>query len=117
MSIIARIQETQPYEFAYAVNDDYTYTRFSQRESGDNYNNKEGVYSVDLPDGRTQTVTYTADKYGYNADVQYTGQAKYGVSTTYNDGYTTKSKNTYSQGYAPAAGTYKTPVTTYGGNY
>jgi len=98
------------------VKDDYTYTQFSQRESGDNYNNKEGVYEVLLPDGRTQTVTYTADKYGYNADVQYTEQAKYGA-TTYNDGYVTKSNNAYNQGYAPAAGTHKTPVTSYGDNY
>ena len=33
----------------------------------------KGQYFVSLPDGRLQTVTYTADGNGYIADVQYSG--------------------------------------------
>ena len=37
----------------------------------------QGKYTVALPDGRLQTVTYHADGNGYVADVQYTGEAVY----------------------------------------
>merc|ERR1719330_1930966 len=60
-----------------AVNDDYAGVNFNQEESRNGYATN-GQYSVLLPDGRTQTVTYTVgDGYsGYQADVTYSGYAK-----------------------------------------
>lgn len=65
------------YNYAYAVQDDYSGVNFNQEESRDGYATN-GQYSVLLPDGRTQTVTYSVgDGYtGYVADVQYSGYAK-----------------------------------------
>ena len=64
------------YEYAYAVNDDYSGVNFGANEGRDGYATS-GKYYVLLPDGRTQTVTYTVDGYsGYVADVQYSGDYK-----------------------------------------
>lgn len=72
-------QPAEPYQFDYAVDDHYSGAVFSQNESNDgNYAN--GYYSVNLPDGRIQTVKYTADQNGYGgyrAEVTYKGQARY----------------------------------------
>ena len=68
----------KPYAFEYGVADDYAGATFSQHEASD-ANTVTGSYSVLLPDGRTQTVTYTADPYGnggFNADVKYDGHAE-----------------------------------------
>merc|ERR1739844_675140 len=53
-------------------------------ESRDGYSTK-GSYSVALPDGRLQTVTYNvADGYsGYVADVTYSGEAQSPEATAY----------------------------------
>ncbi|KAK2718703.1 hypothetical protein QYM36_005885 [Artemia franciscana] len=66
-----------PYNFNYAVQDDYSYNNFAQQESSDG-KITSGQYKVLLPDGRTQIVTYKADDYtGFVSDVQYEGVAKY----------------------------------------
>ena len=58
-----------PYEYAYAVKDDYTGNDFGHSEKSDG-NTAHGSYFVLLPDGRLQTVTYSADHHtGYVADV------------------------------------------------
>ena len=72
------VDETpKPYAFEYGVHDDYAGTNFHQSEHADEHA-VEGSYSVLLPDGRTQTVTYHADRTGYGgfvADVHYDGHA------------------------------------------
>ncbi|XP_045602756.1 pupal cuticle protein Edg-84A [Procambarus clarkii] len=82
--------EPLPYQFDYAVHDDYKGTNFGQKEKSDG-KNVHGSYTVDLPDGRRQTVDYTADHYkGFVAKVSYEGQAKhpaqYGPPITFQHG-------------------------------
>eukprot|EP00095_Tigriopus_kingsejongensis_P001387 snap_masked-scaffold205_size259573-processed-gene-1.11 protein:Tk01387 transcript:snap_masked-scaffold205_size259573-processed-gene-1.11-mRNA-1 annotation:"cuticle protein" len=71
-------EEPAKYEYAYAVADDYAQTNFAQNEARDGYATNGG-YRVNLPDGRTQIVTYTVqdDASGYVADVRYEGEAQY----------------------------------------
>ena len=66
------------YNYHYAVKDDYTGTNFEATETREG-DPTSGSYSVDLPDGRTQIVTYNvADAYsGYVADVSYAGEPQY----------------------------------------
>ena len=70
--------EPNPYTYTFATNDDYSGSRFDASESADGAGNVAGSYSVALPDGRTQHVTYNANGYdGYVADVTYDGVAAY----------------------------------------
>ncbi|XP_069157243.1 cuticle protein 7-like [Procambarus clarkii] len=65
------------YNFGYSVNDDYSGNNFGHQENRDGYDTK-GSYSVQLPDGRVQQVTYTVNgDSGYVAEVTYYGEAKY----------------------------------------
>ena len=60
----------EPYQYQYGVADDYSGARFAANEVADG-KAVSGSYTVHLPDGRVQTVTYTADPYnGYIADVK-----------------------------------------------
>merc|ERR1712168_1113214 len=68
--------EAPVYQYTYAVKDDYSFVNFNANEERDGYN-AAGSYQVALPDGRTQTVTYTATKDGYVAEVSYQGEAQY----------------------------------------
>ena len=67
------------YNYAYEVKANNGYhgnVDFGHTETRDGCSTS-GKYSVLLPDGRVQTVTYTATCYGgYNADVSYYGEAK-----------------------------------------
>merc|ERR1712168_1590428 len=66
-----------PFDFAYAVKDDYSGNDFAHDENSDG-DVTSGSYRVLLPDGRTQIVTFTADHHnGYQAEVTYEGEATY----------------------------------------
>lgn len=66
-----------PFDFNYAVKDDYYGTDFAH-SANSNGDQVRGEYRVLLPDGRLQIVKYIADwKDGYTAEVTYQGEAKY----------------------------------------
>ncbi|XP_066978954.1 cuticle protein 8-like, partial [Macrobrachium rosenbergii] len=66
-----------PYNFNYGVSDKHHGTDFSHNEDSDGKVVK-GSYTVQLPDGRTQTVKYVADHLtGFQAEVNYQGDAQY----------------------------------------
>merc|ERR1712158_84496 len=68
----------EPYTYTYGVADDYSKANFNAAETADANGVVGGSYSVSLPDGRIQTVTYTADHAnGYVATVEYSGEAVY----------------------------------------
>merc|ERR1712051_793252 len=71
------------YNYNYAVKDDYSGSIFTAAEERDNYN-AAGSYSVNLPDGRVQIVSYSVSgpDGGYIADVKYEGVASYAPVAT-----------------------------------
>merc|ERR1712127_800479 len=73
----ADLAEPSPYTYTYAVADDYSKVAFQQSESNDGTGAVSGSYSVNLPDGRIQTVTYNAnDLTGNVAEVTYSREAQ-----------------------------------------
>ena len=64
------------YNYNYGVADAVSGANFGASEAREGYNTN-GEYHVALPDGRIQTVTYTADGNGYIADVKYSGEPVY----------------------------------------
>merc|ERR1712021_251768 len=72
------LAEVSPYAYNYAVADDYSGAAFNQGETNDGNGVVEGSYSVNLPDGRVQTVNYHANDYdGFVSEVSYEGTAAY----------------------------------------
>ncbi|KAL4707507.1 hypothetical protein ACJJTC_000259 [Scirpophaga incertulas] len=75
------------YEFGYSVKDAQSGNDYDRRESSDG-NVVRGEYRVQLPDGRTQIVTYHADwQTGFHADVRYEGEAHYPETNSNQGGY------------------------------
>nr|XP_027207754.1 pro-resilin-like [Penaeus vannamei] len=64
------------YTYNYGVADGYSGANFGHSESRDGYKT-EGSYTVDLPDGRKQTVKYVDNGDGLVAEVSYEGEAHY----------------------------------------
>ncbi|XP_042242112.1 pro-resilin-like [Homarus americanus] len=65
------------YNFNYAVDHVPSGNDFGHQEARDG-DDTQGLYYVQLPDGRRQTVTYNVDgDSGYIADVKYDGEARY----------------------------------------
>merc|ERR1712055_514959 len=57
----ADLAEPSPYNYQYAVSDDYSGSNFAQSEANDGTGAVSGSYSVNLPDGRIQHVNYQAN--------------------------------------------------------
>ncbi|CAL4118972.1 unnamed protein product [Meganyctiphanes norvegica] len=70
------------YSYNYGVADGYSGANYGHGESRDGYKT-EGSYTVDLPDGRTQIVTYVDNGDGFIADVTYKGEAVYPDEPSY----------------------------------
>merc|ERR1712106_361142 len=74
----------EPYTYTYRVADDYSKANFNAAETSDANGVVSGSYTVALPDGRIQKVSYTADHVnGYVADVTYDGVPVYPEAKPY----------------------------------
>ena len=73
------------YRYDWHVADSYSANDFGQEEARSGYNT-DGGYTVLLPDGRKQIVTYrVADAYsGYVADVRYEGEGNHPMPVLFN---------------------------------
>lgn len=79
-----------PFDFNYAVKEDAFGNDYSHNAISDG-EIVRGEYRVQLPDGRTQVVRYTADwQHGFSAQVSYDGNPRYNVPRpggNFNPGY------------------------------
>ncbi|XP_045529287.1 pro-resilin-like [Pieris brassicae] len=103
------------YEFGYSVKDAATGNDYDRREMSDG-NEVRGEYRVQLPDGRTQIVSYHADwQTGFHADVRYEGEAHYPQNNNlgYNTGYNYNTPD-YSGSLSGFHGNQQLPKSSYG---
>merc|ERR1712018_262159 len=92
----------QPFAYEYGVKDDYSGASYQKSETQDAYGVVGGSYTVALPDGRTQIVTYTADhEGGFIADGKYEGVAQYPPEPKEGYGYVPHPAPKYAPAPAP----------------
>ncbi|XP_064119154.1 cuticle protein 7-like [Macrobrachium nipponense] len=97
-------EEGRPFDYSYVVKDAYQNLDFGHKSTSDG-KVVTGDYHVLLPDGRNQTVVYTADGYnGYQAQVAYHGVANYPEAKPYAP----------APSYGAPRPTYKAPTPVYG---
>jgi rRNA maturation protein Nop10 len=71
-----------PYSFRYAVYNPLYHNNFGHEQSSDG-RVTTGSYFVALPDGRLQTVNFKDEGYGFMAQVNYDGEARYHTGPGY----------------------------------
>ena len=110
--------EAPVYTYVYSVADDYSKAAFGANEARDGYSTS-GSYSVNLPDGRVQTVNYNvADaNSGYVAEVTYSGEAQYPEAAPYHPAPAYKPAPAYHAApvYHPAPAYHAAPAPVYHG--
>ncbi|KAG1671211.1 Cuticle protein 16.8 [Nymphon striatum] len=62
-------EEAKPYEFGFNTKDEYD-TQINRQESGDGYGNVKGSYGYTDAYGLYRQVEYTADDYGFKAQIK-----------------------------------------------
>ncbi|XP_064119068.1 pro-resilin-like [Macrobrachium nipponense] len=103
-------EEGRPFDYSYVVKDNYQNLDFGHKSTSDG-KVVTGDYHVLLPDGRNQTVVYTADHNGYRAQVAYHGEARYPEAKPYAPA---SSYGAHKPTYGAPAPTYKEPTPVYG---
>jgi len=69
--------QSRPYSYNFGVSDSYSGVDYNRAESRSDRGVTKGSYTVALPDGRIQTVSYVADDNGFHATVTYEGEPKF----------------------------------------
>jgi len=69
--------QSRPYSYNFGVSDEYSGVDYNRAESRSDRGVTKGSYTVALPDGRIQTVSYVADDNGFHATVTYEGEPKF----------------------------------------
>ncbi|XP_064119160.1 pro-resilin-like [Macrobrachium nipponense] len=103
-------EKGRPFDYSYVVKDAYQNLDFGHKSTSDG-KVVTGDYHVLLPDGRNQTVVYTADHNGYRAQVAYHGEARYPEAKPYAPA---PSYGAHKPTYGAPAPTYKEPTPVYG---